>query len=167
MNKVIVIGSGGAGKSTFSRRLGDALGIEVIHLDQLYWQPNWVEPAKEDWAATVQKLLTGEAWIIDGNYSGTRTMRLNACDTVILLDLPRTKCIFRVLKRIWKYRGRNRPEMAAECPEKFDLEFLLWVWNFPKKKKPGILAEFEHFPNKDIVILHSDHEVEEFLKRCN
>ncbi|MGB5013194.1 MAG: DNA topology modulation protein [Pyrinomonadaceae bacterium] len=166
MKRVIVIGSGGAGKSTFSRRLGDALGIEVIHLDQLYWQPNWVEPAKAEWAAKIESLVKRDSWIMDGNFGGTRTIRVKACDTVILLDLPRSTCTFRVLKRRWKYRGRNRPEMAVGCPEKIDLKFLLWVWNFPKKKKPGILAEFEHFPNKEIVILRSDREVEEFLKLC-
>ncbi len=110
MKKVLVIGSGGAGKSTFSRRLGDVLGIDVIHLDQLYWQPNWVEPAKAEWAGTVEKLLTGDSWIMDGNYGGTRTIRMNACDTAILLDLPRTICVFRVLKRIWKYRGQTAPK---------------------------------------------------------
>lgn len=164
MKKVIVIGLGGAGKSTFSRRLGDALGIEVIHLDQLYWQPNWVEPAKEDWAATVESLVKRDSWILDGNYGGTRTMRLKACDTVILLDLPRTTCIFRVLKRRWKYRGRNRPEMAVGCSEKIDLKFLLWVWNFQKSIRPRILSELEQFPDKKIVVLHSRREVEKFLR---
>jgi len=164
MKKVLVIGSGGSGKSTFSRRLGDAVGIDVIHLDQLYWRPNWVEPPKEEWEETVATLIKGESWIMDGNYGGTRTMRLNACDTVIFLDIPRTTCVFRVLKRNWQYRGQTRPEMAVGCSEKFNLEFLLWVWNFPKKKKPEILAEFERFPNKNIVILQSDGEIDEFLE---
>lgn len=41
MKKIIIIGSGGAGKSTFSRKLGDILNIKAYHLDQLMWKPNW------------------------------------------------------------------------------------------------------------------------------
>jgi hypothetical protein len=51
MKKILVIGSGGAGKSTFAKRLGGLLGINVIHLDALYWQPGWIEPPKEEYSA--------------------------------------------------------------------------------------------------------------------
>ena len=69
VKRVLVIGPGGAGKSTFARRLGQILSIEVIHLDTLYWRPGWIEPSKEDWLATVERLLARDAWIMDGNYS--------------------------------------------------------------------------------------------------
>ena len=164
MKRVLVIGSGGAGKSTFSRRLGDTLGIEVIHLDRLYWRPNWIEPPKAEWALKIGELIKREYWIMDGNYGGTRTIRMNAADTVILLDLPRMTCITRVLKRNWKFRGQCRPEMADGCPERFDLKFLLWVWSFPHKTRPGILKEFERYTEKKIVILSSECEVENFLE---
>jgi adenylate kinase family enzyme len=89
MRRIMVIGSGGAGKSIFSRRLGDVLGIEVIHLDRLHWKPGWAETPKGEWAELVGQLVRGDEWIIDGNYGGTLEVRLGACDTVIFLDLPR------------------------------------------------------------------------------
>src|SRR5437870_13094901 len=131
MKRILVIGSGGAGKSYLARCLGENLGIDVIHLDRLYWQPNWTEPSKEDWRATVEKILGAEEWIIDGNFGGTMEMRIAAADTVIFLDLPRIVCIWRLLKRWMTYRKSSRPDMAMGCDEKIDLDLLKWVWRYP------------------------------------
>ncbi len=79
MKKIIVIGSGGAGKSTFSKQLGNALNIEVVHLDALYWKPNWVKTSRDEWTKIVRDLLEHDSWIMDGNFGGTREMRLKAC----------------------------------------------------------------------------------------
>src|SRR5690349_3028678 len=87
MKKILVIGSGGAGKSTFAKQLSAILHLEVLHLDALYWQAGWVETPKPEWKQRVTELLAGDAWIMDGNYSGTLDIRMQACDTVIFLDL--------------------------------------------------------------------------------
>lgn len=71
MRRVLVIGCGGAGKSTLARQLGEATGLPVIHLDAHYWRPGWVETPKETWRAAVDELIAADAWIMDGNYSGT------------------------------------------------------------------------------------------------
>ncbi len=73
MGKVLVIGSGGAGKSTFARRLGKLLDIEVIHLDALYWNPGWVETPKAAWAETVAELVKRDSWIMDGSGAGKKS----------------------------------------------------------------------------------------------
>lgn len=164
MKKIMVIGSGGAGKSTFSRRLGEITGIEVIHLDKLYWLPDWTEPPKSEWAKTIERHLVKDAWITDGNFGSTIEPRLEKCDTVILLDMPRTLCVYRALKRLLTYKGNTRPDMAAGCHEKFDLKFLSWIWNFPKKDKLRIEKKMKRFENKiKIIRLKSKREVEEFF----
>jgi adenylate kinase family enzyme len=164
MRRVLVIGSGGAGKSTFARKLGARLGLPVIHLDANYWNPGWVETPKDEWRRKVERLVEGNAWVIDGNYSGTLDVRLAACDTVVFLDLPRAVCVWRVLKRALKYRDGSRPDMAEGCREKFNLEFLLWIWNYPKRARPKIVELLErHSEDKRIVRLHSDAEVEHFF----
>lgn len=164
MKKIMVIGSGGAGKSTFSRRLGDITGIEVIHLDKLHWLPGWTEPPKAEWRKIIEKNLAKDAWITDGNFGSTIEPRLEKCDTAILLDLPRAVCVYRALKRSLKYRGTTRPDMGAGCNEKFDLEFLRWIWNFPKKDKPRIEEKLKRFEDKvKIIRLKSNREIEEFF----
>lgn len=164
MKKILVIGSGGAGKSTFSRRLGKIKNIEVIHLDKVYWQPNWIEPSKGAWQQTIKGILEKNAWILDGNFGGMVDLRLEVCDTVILLDLPRFVCLYRVLKRRLKYRGTNRPDMSEGCSEKINLEFLRWIWNYPRIKKPAVEAKLNRFEGeKTIIRLKSKREVENFL----
>lgn len=165
MRKILVIGSGGAGKSTFAARLGRILALEVIHLDVFYWQPGWVETPKDVWQQRVAELAQRDSWIMDGNFSGTLSWRLAACDTVIFLDMPRTLCLWRVLKRLAQYRNSsNRPDMAAGCREKLNLEFLRWVWNYPQRTKPKVAGMLrEQARGKQVVWLRTPAEAESFL----
>ena len=88
MKRVLIIGSGGAGKSTLARQMGEISGLPVIHLDAEHWRPGWIEPSKDEWAARVDELTRGESWIMDGNYGGTMSQRIAAADTILFLDLP-------------------------------------------------------------------------------
>jgi len=164
MKKVLVIGSGGAGKSTFAKRLSRILHIEVTHLDSLYWQPGWVETPKAAWRSKVKQLITQDSWILDGNYSGTLDIRIPACDTVIFLDLPPWLCLWRVIKRVAVYRNRTRPDMAAGCNERLSLEFLAWIWNYQRRTRPKIVELLRQSPeSRRVIWLHSPAEVEKFL----
>jgi adenylate kinase family enzyme len=164
MRRVLVIGSGGAGKSTFAVRLGERAGLPVIHLDALYWHAGWVSTPPDVWARTVAALLERDEWVMDGNYGGTLDARLAAADTVILLDLPRLVCLWRVVRRWLRHRGSTRPDMAAGCDEQLTLEFLWWVWTYPARRRPGILAKVEgRTGGQRLVVLRSRREIEAFL----
>ena len=165
MKKIIVIGSGGAGKSTFSRRLGEILGLPVVHLDRLYWRPNWVEPTKQEWSETVRSELARDSWIMDGNYGATRGMRFQAGDAIVFLDIPRLVCLYRVVKRAILYHGKTRPDMADGCSEQIDLVFFLWVWGYKNRGRVKILEELKGLTDKKIVVLKSRQEIEEFLAK--
>ena len=167
MKKILIIGSGGAGKSTFARRLHKLTGIELMHLDKIYWKPNWVETSKDEWEDTIENLIKKDSWIMDGNYSGTLETRIAACDTVIFLELPRTICVWRAFRRSLFYQKDTRPDMAAGCAEKIDLEylkFLKWIWDYPARSKPKIETLLEKFQDtKKIIRLASTKEVENFF----
>lgn len=166
MKKVLIVGSGGAGKSTLARRLGEATGIEVVHLDTLHWRPGWTEAPKAEFLEAVEEALKKDAWIMDGNFGGTMEMRLKACDTVIFLDFPRAVCLYRVIKRRLTYRSTNRPDMSEGCNEKIDYEFLHWVWTFPQRAKAAIEERLKRFENdKTIIRLRSKKEVADFLAK--
>jgi len=96
MKKIAIIGSPGAGKSTFARRIGEITGIEVFYLDQLFWKPGWVKTPRPEWIELQQRIVKGESWIIDGNYGATMDIRIQAADTVIFLDFPRRVCLWRL-----------------------------------------------------------------------
>lgn len=164
MKRILVIGSGGAGKSTFARELGAILDLPVIHLDQAYWKPGWETPSKKEWARKVDSLIAQHEWIMDGNFGGTLPQRMKRADAVILLDISRWICLWRVLQRYVKYRGRHRPEMTPGCHERFDKEFVKWIWNYPSKSRPAKLALLESTPpDQRVVILNSNREISLFL----
>ncbi|MFJ8065116.1 DNA topology modulation protein [Psychrobacillus sp. NPDC096426] len=166
MKKIALIGSGGSGKSTLARKLGEKLNIEVYHLDALFWKPNWVMTSKEEQRKVQNELVTQEEWIIDGNYNGTLDIRLNAADTIIFVDISRIICIYRVFKRMVRYQGKSRPDMAVGMKERLDISFLKWVWDYPKTKKPIVLKKLEQLPkNKKIIVLKSPREVRLFLEK--
>ncbi|MBX7174118.1 MAG: DNA topology modulation protein [Pyrinomonadaceae bacterium] len=167
MKRIVIIGSGGAGKSTLAKKLSEILQIEVLHLDKLYWIAGWQKPSKLEWQSKVEELLKKDSWIMDGNFGGTMETRLAACDTAIFLDLPRTICLYRILKRWWTYRNTNRPDMTEGCNEKVDFDMLDWVWTFPKRAKPEIEARLKKVENeKKIIRLKSPQEVQDFLESC-
>lgn len=101
---------------------------------------------------------------MDGNYSGTLGMRIEACDTVIFLDIARTICLRRVFKRALLYRNRVRPDMAQGCNERLSFEFVRWIWDYPKSSRPKILKLLEERAhNKNVFRLRTQAEVEKFL----
>jgi adenylate kinase family enzyme len=164
MKKVMILGCCGAGKSTFARQLHQKTGLPLVHLDREYWQPNWVETEPEIWVDKVQELTKEEAWIMDGNYGGTMDIRLQAADTIIYLDRSRWLCLYRVLKRIIFNYGRPRPDINEGCKERFDWEFLVYVFRFNAVKRPKILKQVSNFINlKQVFILNSDKKIDLFL----
>ncbi|MCA1064870.1 DNA topology modulation protein (plasmid) [Rossellomorea sp. AcN35-11] len=166
MKKVVLIGSGGSGKSTLARQLGEKLKIKVYHLDALFWKPNWVGVPKDEQRKVQNKLVNKEEWIIDGNYGGTIDIRLNAADTIIFLDIHKTICVYRAFKRMIQYRNKTRLDMGESCKERFDLNFLKWIWNFPKTKRPDILKKLEQLSqDKQVIILKSPKEVQRLLDK--
>lgn len=166
MKKVVLIGSGGSGKSTLARQLGEKLNINVYHLDALFWKPEWVGVPKSEQIKVQNDLVRKEEWIIDGNYGGTMQTRLNAADTIIFLDLPRTICVYRAFKRLLKYRNKTRPDMGEGCEERFDLDFFKWIWNYPKTKKPQILDILSQLSkDKQVIVLKTPKEVQQFIEK--
>ncbi|WP_191385244.1 AAA family ATPase [uncultured Flavonifractor sp.] len=139
MRRVLVLGCPGAGKSTLARSLGEALSLPVVHLDKLWWKSGWINRTEGEFDALLDTVLLGEEWVIDGNYLRTLPRRLERCDAVVLLDYPRQVCLFRALRRILSWRGRTRPDMAADCPERLDGEFVRWIWEFHRTQRPQVL----------------------------
>jgi len=165
VERVLVIGSGGAGKTTLSLALAEVTGLPVIHLDEHYWRDGWAPTAAAEWQEKVQELVRAPRWIMDGNYGGTLPLRLEAADTIVFLDVPRARCVWRVLRRGFRYRGRSRPSLPPGCRERVTLEFLSWIWSYPRRRRPDILARLEAVSDRrHVVVLHGDEDVRRFLR---
>jgi adenylate kinase family enzyme len=163
MQKVMVIGCCGAGKSTFSKKLQERTGLQLIHLDQEYWHPNWQETPKELWEKNVQELVLQPNWIMDGNYSGTLDIRIREADTLIYLDYPTMTCLWRVLKRSLRHWHKERPDMAEGCNERFNWAFFYYVATYNQTRRTALLNKLKQINKKEIYIFRNDREADDFL----
>jgi adenylate kinase family enzyme len=165
MQRIMIIGSCGAGKSTLARRIQEITKLPLFHLDQYYWSSGWTEAPKDKWKKTVRQLASQPRWIIDGNYGGTMDIRLSNADTVLFLDYPTAKCMYRVLKRILQYRGKVRPDMVEGCPERFDWSFLHYVLTFNLTRRNGILKKLQKIEKfTKVYTFNNDRSTNQFLQ---
>ena len=160
MERILIIGCGGAGKSTLARQLGEKLLLPVVHLDKLFWHPGWVESTKEEIDGKIMAELQKPRWIIDGNYGSTMEARMAACDTVFFLDYPVEICLAGIRERQGKPRA-DMPWIETEDDE----EFLTFVKDFSEKSRPAVLALLEKYRHKKIVTFHTRTEADEYLNR--
>ena len=163
MKRIVIIGCGGAGKSTLARQLGEKLNLPVVHLDKIFWKPGWVEMDKEEFDARIRAEMDKETWIIDGNYNRTMPERIQRSDTVIYLDFSRMTCLWGVIKRNLTNRGKVRPDMGEGCPEKIDIEFLKWVWNYNRDKRERNYRLLNEATHAQTIVLKNRRMVKRFL----
>lgn len=164
--RILVIGPPGSGKTWFSTALSRAIHVPVYHLDRVYWKPGWVRAGMEEVREGLERLLAREEWILDGNYHDTLARRADASDMVVLLDVPRPRCILNVLVRIVRKRRAVRDDIPENSPERLDLSFLRWIWTYDREIKPvtgRLLADARR--TRRVVVLRNRSEMRDFLSR--
>lgn len=162
MERLLIIGSPGAGKSTLAAEVARLTGLPLVHLDQLHWKPGWVESAKEEFDAKISEAIARPRWVIEGNYGRTLPLRLTRADTVVDLDLPRWQCVLGIFRRALMHRGRTRSDMTPGCPEQLNWEFILYTIRFGGRGRSRIEQALNGFPGRRIR-LRSRREVRRFV----
>ena len=159
MQTVLIIGCPGAGKSTFARRLQSLTGLPLYYLDRLWHKPDRTHITREEFDRVLAEWLARPAWILDGDYSRTLPQRLEACDTVFLLDYPLDVCLAGVEDR----RGCLRPDMPW-VEEELDAEFLQYILDFGQAQMPAIRAMLDSYRGRrQIFTFHSRAEADAWL----
>ena len=159
MRQVIIIGSPGAGKSTFARKLRDLTGLPLYHLDRIWHKPDRTTITKPEFNERLTEILAQDEWIIDGNYNRTVEMRLAACDTVFLMDYPVEVCLAGVQERVGVWH-----DDLPWVEETLDEEFRKFVEDFPTEQLPRIYGLVEQYrEGRTVVILHSREEADAYL----
>lgn len=164
--KIAIIGCAGSGKTTLSLHMQKFFNLPVIHLDKHYWKPNWQMPDFSEFYSIHYDLCQEPSWIMDGMYVRALLPRIMHADMIIFLDMPRYICIWRMLWRLARNRGKVSASGAHECPERFDFNFLKFVWHFNKRFRDKILFMIKDFESeKPVYILRSVQEVKSFLEQ--
>lgn len=167
MERVTIVGPSGSGKSTLAKRLGKRFGLPVFHMDQLFFDPGWVEKSKEALLEETKQILDeNEHWVIEGNYGRTLPSRLSKSTHVFFLDYPRRIYTYRVLKRLIQTYGKVREDMAPGSPERIDLPFLKYVWDFKTRRRDKLLklVQSELPSNCKLVVFKHPKECERYLE---
>ena len=159
MKRIIVIGCPGSGKSTFSRALHNITGIALYHLDMMYWNADKTTVERSLFHNRLSDALEKDEWIIDGNYGSTMELRLAACDTVFFLDYPLDVCLDGIKERF----GKPRSDMPWIETEE-DVEFIEFIKNFNEKQRPHVLALFDKYNDKNIIVFTSREQADEYLR---
>lgn len=159
MNKIIVIGCPGAGKSTFARKLSDKTGLPLYYLDMIWHLPDRKTLTREEFAKRLEQIVAEEEWIIDGNYLHTMPLRLKHCDTVFFFDLPPDVCLAGAEERI----GKERDDMPW-IEDTLDDEFRQWIVDFPTQQQPVINSLLSEYKQKvRIVVFSTRDEADAFI----
>jgi adenylate kinase family enzyme len=164
MQRIAIIGSPGAGKSTLARQLGRVLAVKAVHLDTVFWKPNWDDVPKAVWTQTLGELLNREQWILDGNHSEAVDCYLAAADTIVFIDLHRTICVFRMVRRFIQYRKCGRPDLP-EYDEVFDWDVLKGIWMYPIVERPLVLLKLNQYTKgRTVYRLRTQADIQHFLQ---
>lgn len=163
MDKIVVIGSPGAGKSTLARKLGRKLRMKVVHLDRNFWQPGWKEIPRNTRIDILKKLVQEKQWIIEGTYLDSSEPRLSAADTIIFLDINPFVCLQRVIMQHYMYQGHPRHDLREGCEDKLNLLRILKVMGFPFRGRRTLKKKLRNYESKQIIWLRSSKAVENFL----
>jgi len=168
MERILIIGGNGCGKTTFAQKLARKLKLPLIHLDVLYWRDNWKNASKDEFDELLIKELAKPKWIIDGNMNRSIPLRLKYCDTVIYMDFSRAICVYGAILRVVKNYGKSRFDMGGSCPEKFDkekIEFIRTIWKNDKSNRKRFYEMLNKESDVNKIILKNRRQVDKFLRR--
>lgn len=158
MNKVIIIGCPGSGKSTFARKLAEKTGLPLYYLDMMYWNADKTTVSKEVFLHRLNNVLSENEWIIDGNYASTMELRMSVCDTIFFLDFDSDVCLSGINER----KGKQRPDMPWIETED-DEEFLQFIRDYNTNSRPKVIELLNKYNDRDIAVFKNRNEAEQYI----
>lgn len=166
MQRILIIGNAGAGKSTFAKQLSQKLQLPLVHLDKLFWRGDWEHLTREEFDTLLQAELEKPQWIIDGNFNRTIPHRLQYCDTVFFFDLPTLTCLQGITGRVLSNYGKTREDMGGNCREYLDrqkISLYRHVLTFNRQHRKDYYALLAQ-SNANVIVFKSRRQAEDYLK---
>lgn len=159
MRRVVIVGPGGAGKSTLARNLGTVLDLPVIHMDAEFWLPGWRQPKAEEWQQHVDELVSRQSWVMDGAHRDSLDRALTRADVAVLLDPAPVLLVWRLLLRRWLPHQRQ----DLPLPERLAWSFVRETWSYRQKIKPRVVEAVAEC-GASLVVLHNRRQIAAWVK---
>ncbi len=167
MNKILILGNGGSGKTTLAEKISLLTKAPILHLDKIYWKNGWKKPESSLFEGRLNQVLDQQQWIIEGTPMLGLEHRLAYADFIIFLDIHRLTCLFRVFKR-WSLRLFNLNTKKDSCPfgARLSPKALLWIWRFEDKQRKTIMDLLKDYKDKSLLV-KNNRDVTTLLYKIN
>lgn len=172
MHRISLVGVPGSGKTTVGRQLAAWLGVPFVELDAIFHQPGWGELPRDEFRQRLGQVVTGDRWVVDGNYSAVQDLVWQRADTVVWLDLARPVVMRRIIlrtirraitrQRLWNGNREPLTNFYRLDPEKNVIRWA-WVKYDQYVERYGAAMDDPAFAHLSFVRLRSRHEVDAFL----
>lgn len=164
VDRIAIVGCGGSGKSYVARAVGRLLDTQVTHLDAVYYDDEWNPLPMEKFEALQRELVAAPRWVIDGNYNSTLQVRLEAADTVILMDMPTRSCLWGAISR--QLRHGPGQDIGRGVYNRINRDVLRYIAGYRRKMRPRVLAKIErHAGHTQMIRLTSRRQTNAFLRK--
>ena len=164
--KIAVIGHSSSGKSTFSKRLAQVYQLPVLHIDKIFFEPNWVERDPAVVESEIRAFMASKHWIIDGFYRKLATERFEEADQIFVFNFNRFKCLYGAIVRRLKYHNQNRDSVCVGCKERLNPSFIWWIlFGGRKRDSRQLLKRFEQEHKDKIVIFKTRKQANQYLRK--
>jgi adenylate kinase family enzyme len=162
--KILVIGYSSSGKSTFAKRLGNHYELPVLHIDTIFFGPNWVDRDKDVVESEIRAFMKQDKWVIDGMYRKLATERYDQCDQLFIFNFNRFKCLYGAIVRRFKYHNQNRESIADGCKERLNLSFIWWIlFNGRTKESKKLLKKHMETYKDKVVVFKNRKQTNKYL----
>ncbi|WP_433235586.1 topology modulation protein [Streptosporangium sp. CA-135522] len=163
MNRVAIVGSGGSGKSHVARELGRLLDAPVTHLDAVFYDDEWNALPPEKFEAAQRELVSAPRWVIDGNYNSSLHVRLAACDTVVMMDVPTWAALWGIFSRQARHGAGQH---TAGVYNRIHWGVITYVATYRRRMRPKVLAKISEFAaDKQVILLTSRTQTRRWLEQ--
>ena len=164
--KIAVIGYASAGKSTFSKRLGQTLNIPVLHIDTISFEAHWVERNRQQVERDMRSFMTHDSWVLDGSYMQLAPERFDMADQIFVFQFNRFRCLMGSLHRWFKYRHQVRDSVCKDCKEHLSLSFMWWIlFSGRTKKRRNLFKKIEKTYHQKVIVFKNHKQVHAYLRK--